>query len=154
MSKSRKAEIVIVDRSNIEETGFFCYMSRRKSEGYLRKLAWVMARLKEGMKIKMLKLPERGFIEYIPDAGGGFFRGPRTKPLTASLLFPPGLLSYPRPFLDESIYVLGFSYPVVPVGKSRIRVQVSAAHTPDQIAFALEKFRRVGKRLGAISAPA
>jgi glycine C-acetyltransferase len=52
--------------------------------------------------------------------------------------------------LEEGIYVIGFSYPVVPVGKSRIRVQLSAAHAPDQIAFALEKFRVVGKRLGAI----
>ena len=54
--------------------------------------------------------------------------------------------------LDEGIYVIGFSYPVVPVGKSRIRVQISAAHTAAQIAFALDKFRKVGKRLGAISA--
>jgi glycine C-acetyltransferase len=52
--------------------------------------------------------------------------------------------------LDEGVYVIGFSYPVVPVGKSRIRVQLSAAHTPDQIAFALDKFRLVGQRLGAI----
>jgi glycine C-acetyltransferase len=52
--------------------------------------------------------------------------------------------------LDEGIYVIGFSFPVVPVGKSRIRVQISAAHTPDQIAFALDKFRLVGRRLGAI----
>jgi len=52
--------------------------------------------------------------------------------------------------LDEGIYVIGFSYPVVPVGKSRIRVQISAAHTPDQIAFALDKFQKVGGRLGAI----
>jgi len=52
--------------------------------------------------------------------------------------------------LDEGIYVIGFSYPVVPVGKSRIRVQISAAHTSDQIAFALDKFRLVGKKLGAI----
>ena len=52
--------------------------------------------------------------------------------------------------LDEGIYVIGFSYPVVPVGKSRIRVQISAAHTPDQIAFALDKFRLVGRKLGAI----
>jgi len=52
--------------------------------------------------------------------------------------------------LDEGIYVIGFSFPVVPVGKSRIRVQISAAHTPDQIAFALDKFRKVGQALGAI----
>ena len=66
MAKTNKPVIVNVDRSNIDETGFFCYMSKRKSEGYLRKLAWVKARLDEGMRIKMLKLPERGFIEYIP----------------------------------------------------------------------------------------
>ncbi len=52
--------------------------------------------------------------------------------------------------LEEGIYVIGFSFPVVPVGKARIRVQISAAHTPDQIAFALGKFRKVGQALGAI----
>jgi glycine C-acetyltransferase len=52
--------------------------------------------------------------------------------------------------LEEGIYVIGFYYPVVPVGKSRIRVQLSAAHTPEQIDFAIEKFRKVGQRLGAI----
>src|SRR5512136_1595602 len=52
--------------------------------------------------------------------------------------------------LDEGIYVIGFSYPVVPVGKARIRVQVSAAHMPDQIAFAVEKFTKVGRALGAV----
>jgi glycine C-acetyltransferase len=52
--------------------------------------------------------------------------------------------------LEEGIYVIGFFYPVVPVGRSRIRVQISAAHTPEQIDFALQKFRKVGKRFGAI----
>jgi len=63
---TKKPELITVDRSNVEETGFFCYMSKRKSEGFLRKVAWVKARFDEGMRIKMLKLPERGFIEYIP----------------------------------------------------------------------------------------
>lgn len=66
MGKTKKTEIVSVDRLGVEETGFFCYMSKRKSEGYLRKLAWAKMRFDEGMRIKMLKLPERGFIEYIP----------------------------------------------------------------------------------------
>jgi glycine C-acetyltransferase len=52
--------------------------------------------------------------------------------------------------LEEGIYVIGFFYPVVPVGRSRIRVQISAAHTPEQIDFALQKFRKVGKRFRAI----
>lgn len=66
MAKANKPVIVNVARSNVDETGFFCYMSKRRSEGYLRKLDWVKTRLDEGMRIKMLKLPERGFIEYIP----------------------------------------------------------------------------------------
>ena len=50
--------------------------------------------------------------------------------------------------LEEGIYVIGFSYPVVPRGEARIRVQVSAAHTPDDIARALAAFTAVGRRLG------
>ncbi|HTX88632.1 MAG TPA: glycine C-acetyltransferase [Bacteroidales bacterium] len=52
--------------------------------------------------------------------------------------------------LEEGIYVIGFYYPVVPRGKSRIRVQISAAHSREQIDFALKKFRKVGKKLGAV----
>jgi glycine C-acetyltransferase len=52
--------------------------------------------------------------------------------------------------LEEGIYVIGFYYPVVPVGTSRIRVRLNAAHTSEKITFAIEKFRKVGKALGAI----
>jgi glycine C-acetyltransferase len=52
--------------------------------------------------------------------------------------------------LEEGIYVIGFYFPVVPVGQSRIRVQISAAHTTEQIGFAVEKFRKVGRKLGAL----
>lgn len=51
---------------------------------------------------------------------------------------------------DEGIYVVGFSFPVVPRGKARIRVQISAAHTADDIDLAVEKFTKVAKQLGAI----
>jgi len=50
--------------------------------------------------------------------------------------------------LQEGIYVIGFTYPVVPRGKARIRVQLSAAHTSDQIDQAVAAFRRVRDRLG------
>jgi glycine C-acetyltransferase len=49
--------------------------------------------------------------------------------------------------LDEGIYVIGFSFPVVPRGQSRIRVQLSAAHTPEMVDRAVDAFARVGKRL-------
>lgn len=52
--------------------------------------------------------------------------------------------------LDEGIYVIGFSFPVVPRGKARIRVQISAAHTPEQIDSAVEAFTKVGKELGVL----
>jgi glycine C-acetyltransferase len=52
--------------------------------------------------------------------------------------------------LDEGIYVIGFVYPVVPQGKARIRVQLSAAHTREQIDKAVEAFIKVGKELEVI----
>jgi ribosomal protein S18 acetylase RimI-like enzyme len=61
-------KIIDVTSENVDETGFFCLMSRRKSEGWRRKLEWLRARFDEGLRIKMLDLSEggRGFIEYIP----------------------------------------------------------------------------------------
>ena len=61
-----RPKLIDVCADNVEQTGFFCYMSKRKSEGFQQKLAWLEARFAEGMRIKMLALPERGFIEYIP----------------------------------------------------------------------------------------
>lgn len=52
--------------------------------------------------------------------------------------------------LEEGIYVIGFVYPVVPMGKARIRVQVSAAHSREEMDQAVEAFTKVGKRLGLI----
>jgi glycine C-acetyltransferase len=52
--------------------------------------------------------------------------------------------------LAEGIYVIGFSYPVVPKGKARIRTQMSAAHTELQIDTAVRAFAKVGRELGAI----
>ncbi len=52
--------------------------------------------------------------------------------------------------LDEGIYVIGFYFPVVPKGKARIRVQISAAHTDEHINFAIEKFTKTGKELGIV----
>ncbi|MEO1036851.1 MAG: glycine C-acetyltransferase [Pseudomonadota bacterium] len=54
--------------------------------------------------------------------------------------------------LDEGIYVIGFSYPVVPQGKARIRTQLSAAHTDEQIDAAIAAFTKVGRDLGVLSA--
>jgi glycine C-acetyltransferase len=55
-----------------------------------------------------------------------------------------------RALFDEGIYVIGFFYPVVPRGKARIRVQISAAHEPSQLDRAVAAFTTVGKRLGVL----
>ncbi len=52
--------------------------------------------------------------------------------------------------LQEGIYVVGFSYPVVPVGQARIRTQLSAAHTFDQIDQAIAAFTKVGREMKVI----
>jgi glycine C-acetyltransferase len=55
-----------------------------------------------------------------------------------------------KAMLAEGIYVIGFSFPVVPRGEARIRVQLSAAHEPEQIDRAIEAFRSVGQRYGIL----
>ena len=52
--------------------------------------------------------------------------------------------------LEEGIYVVGFSYPVVPQGQARIRVQLSAAHTRDQLERAVAAFVKVGRAHGLV----
>jgi glycine C-acetyltransferase len=52
--------------------------------------------------------------------------------------------------LEEGIYVIAFSFPVVPKGKDRIRVQISAAHSTEHIEKAIAAFTKVGKELGMI----
>ncbi len=56
-----------------------------------------------------------------------------------------------RDLLDEGIYVIGFSYPVVPKGQARIRVQISAAHKQEHLQKAVDAFVKVGKKYGVVS---
>ena len=55
-----------------------------------------------------------------------------------------------RDLLAEGIYVIGFSYPVVPKGQARIRVQISAAHTKQQLDKAIAAFAKVGKKYNVV----
>lgn len=53
--------------------------------------------------------------------------------------------------LEQGVYVIGFSYPVVPKGKARIRVQISAAHSMEDIDHSVDAFIQVGRKFGVIS---
>ena len=57
---------------------------------------------------------------------------------------------FAQAMLAEGIYVVGFSYPVVPQGKARIRTQMSAAHTREQVDLAIAAFIKVGRKLGVV----
>lgn len=62
-------ELITVDASNVDQHGFFCYMSKRKSPGYRQKRQWLEARFTEGLKLHMVhEIGGRtvGFIEYTP----------------------------------------------------------------------------------------
>ena len=52
--------------------------------------------------------------------------------------------------LKEDIYVIGFSFPVVPQGQARIRTQMSAAHSREDVECAIKAFKKVGQQLGII----
>jgi len=62
----------------------------------------------------------------------------------------PLAVQFANELLNEGVYVIGFVFPVVPRGKARIRVQLSAAHTPEQVDKAVEAFIKVGKKLSII----
>ncbi len=81
----------------------------------------------------------------------GFNLVPGQHPIVPVMLGDAALASrMADALLQEGIYVIGFSFPVVPKGRARIRTQMSAAHTPAQIDRAAAAFAKVGKALGAI----
>ncbi|HNX73694.1 MAG TPA: glycine C-acetyltransferase [Spirochaetales bacterium] len=81
----------------------------------------------------------------------GFDIRPGVHPIVPVMLYDEKLANVmAHELLDEGIYVVGFSYPVVPRGKARIRVQISAAHDSSQIDKAVAAFTKVGKKLGVL----
>ena len=81
----------------------------------------------------------------------GFNLVPGHHPIVPVMLGDAALASrMAEGLLEEGIYAIGFSFPVVPKGKARIRTQMSAAHTHEQIERAVAAFAKVGRRLGAI----
>jgi glycine C-acetyltransferase len=81
----------------------------------------------------------------------GFTIKPGEHPILPVMLGDAALASkMADKLLERGIYVIGFSYPVVPQGQARIRIQLSAGHTPEQIDKAIQAFTEVGRELGVI----
>src|SRR5881397_278893 len=88
-------------------------------------------------------------------AAAGFELKPGHHPIVPIMLYDERLAhEMSRRLLDQGIYVIGFSYPVVPKGQARIRVQLSAAHERSHIERAVAAFTRVGQELGVLKAAA
>ncbi|MGJ1334485.1 glycine C-acetyltransferase [Sphingobacterium siyangense] len=81
----------------------------------------------------------------------GFDIKPGFHPIVPVMLYDAKLAQeFASKMLDEGIYVIGFYYPVVPQGKARIRVQISAGHEVTHLDKAIAAFTKVGKELGVI----
>jgi len=81
----------------------------------------------------------------------GFDIKPGVHPIVPVMLYDAKLAQeFAAKMLKEGIYVIGFYYPVVPQGKARIRVQLSAAHEQEHLDKAIAAFTKVGKELGVL----
>ena len=112
--------------------------------------------------LSLLDSPEGAALRQRVNANGTHFRRemgalgfnlvPGVHPIVPVMLGDAALATrMAEGLLEEGIYVIGFSFPVVPKGKARIRTQMSAAHTPEQIERAVVAFAKVGRKLGAIN---
>lgn len=89
------------------------------------------------------------FRKAMTDAGFDIIPGEH--PITPIMLYDAPLAQeFAARLLKEGIYVIGFFYPVVPKGKARIRVQISAGHEQEHLEKAVAAFTKVGKELGVI----
>src|SRR6185295_12327753 len=88
-------------------------------------------------------------------AAAGFEIRPGDHPIVPIMLYDEKLAhDMARRLLELGVYVIGFSYPVVAKGQARIRVQLSAAHTREQLDRAIAAFAKVGRELGVLKAAA
>ena len=89
------------------------------------------------------------FKKAIVEAGFDIVKG--ESPIVPIMLYDAALSQqFADKLLQEGVYAIGFFYPVVPKGKARIRTQISAAHTKEQLDKAIAAFIKVGKELGVI----
>ncbi|AFM06278.1 2-amino-3-ketobutyrate coenzyme A ligase [Bernardetia litoralis DSM 6794] len=107
--------------------------------------------LMESTKLRdKLEESTKYFREQMTAAGFDIVKGEH--PIVPVMLYDAPLSQkFAERLLEEGIYVIGFYYPVVPKGKARIRVQISALHEREHLDKAITAFTKVGKELGVIS---
>jgi len=133
---------------------------RQKSRPYLFSNALMPAIVAASLKV--FELVEKGdLLREKLQKNARFFREkmeklgfqllPGEHPIIPVMLGDAALASrFAKEMLNEGVYVIGFSFPVVPMGKARIRTQMSAAHTEQDLEKAINAFAKVGKNLGVI----
>ncbi len=83
----------------------------------------------------------------------GFDIGQSETPITPVMLGDAKLATeFSKRLFEQGVFAQAIGYPTVPKGKARIRVMISAAHAPEDLEFALERFHRIGTQLGVIAA--
>lgn len=133
---------------------------RQRSRPYLFSNTLAPATVGATMKVleilsKSGKLPAKAmknaryFRNKMKKAGFDLVKG-NTAIVPVMIYDEPLAIRFADELLKEGIYVIGFCYPVVPLGKARIRVQLSAAHSCEEIDRAVEAFIMVGKRLNIV----
>lgn len=111
-------------------------------QNYDKKFNQNRKQLEENTKYFRSAMEKLGFKLGGPPAGGAIH------PITPVMLGEEKLAQeMAKKLFEKGIYVRGFTYPVVPKGKARIRVQISAAHTKEQIDKAVQAFAEVGKEM-------
>jgi glycine C-acetyltransferase len=130
---------------------------RQRSRPYL--FSNTLAPAVAGASLKAIELCSRSTeLRDRLETNTRFFREEMTKrkfniipgehPITPIMLGDAALGNrFAEKMLEKGVYVIGFSYPVVPHGKARVRVQISAAHTRDDLDFAIDAFERVQREL-------
>ena len=132
-------------------------MLRQRSRPYL--FSNTLAPATVGATLKVIEMLSSGselpaktmanakhFREKMEAAGFDLVKG-NTAIVPVMIYDAPLAVKFANELLNEGVYVIGFVFPVVPRGKARIRVQLSAAHTIEQVDKAVEAFIKVGKKL-------
>jgi glycine C-acetyltransferase len=106
---------------------------------------------REPQRVERLRENTRYFRERITEAG--FTPLPGDTPIVPIIVGETALaIQMSDLLLDQGVFVTGFGFPVVPHGQARVRCQLSAAHTKDQLDFAVDAFRKAGKKAGILTA--